>query len=97
MQNTIPDLHFVIAKIRPVWSRVGHILVMYRHDKDGKPFVYHSETYYGDDGRKTRAETIRRARDLQSGKRSCGLRQTYISVEYRRAAFAALPAGTYTP
>ena len=59
LSKTIPDLHYVVVPSRTVFTRCGHLTVFYRHDKDGRKFIYHVISHYGNDGRKTRSNACR--------------------------------------
>jgi hypothetical protein len=78
----IADMHFKVIRSRPYLAGAAHTLIVYRHDKDGKPYLYHAESFYGEDGRKTRSDAIRRGRMFQH--RFDRLRTTYIRVADRR-------------
>jgi hypothetical protein len=42
---------------------------VYRHDKDGRKFVYHVEAHYGDNGRATRADAMNYGREIVTPRR----------------------------
>lgn len=87
----IPDLHYVVVPSRTVFTRAGHVTVFYRHDKDGKPFIYHAANHYGEDGRKTRANACRLGREVVTRQRNIGLRDTFIkSADYAAVRAAGL-------
>ena len=84
----IADLHYKVIRVRPTFSRAGHALIMYRHDTEGKPFIYHVEMHYGDDGRYTRGLCFNRARDIVHRKAPFsfdGCRSTFIPASAQSA------------
>jgi hypothetical protein len=50
----VPDLHYIVVRSHTVFSRRGHLTVFFRHDKDGRKFIYHVEAHYGFSGRDPR-------------------------------------------
>jgi hypothetical protein len=79
--DRIPDLHYIVIKSRGAFVRAAHVVVFYRHDRDGKPFIYHMEPFYGSDGRKTLADARCYGRDLVERRvRFACYRQNYVRV-----------------
>lgn len=97
LSTRIPDLHFKVIPSRAVFVCAGHLTVFYRHDKDGKPFIYHVASHYGEDGRKTRANAYRLGRDVVTRKRSLPLRDTFIKSEDKQAVRAVGLNPDYCP
>lgn len=95
--KNVPDLHFVVIRSRTYFTRAGHATIFYRHDKDGRPFIYHVANHYGTDGRKTRANAYRIGRDVITRKQHLPLRDTYVKVEDRAAVRAAGLDPSYAP
>lgn len=85
----VPDLHYVVVKKSTVFARAGHATVFYRHDRDGRPFIYHLAHHYGEDGRLTRAAARRHGSDVVSRRAQMFLRDTYVGVDLRAAVRAA--------
>jgi hypothetical protein len=46
---------FISYSRNVVFCQRGHLTVFYRHDKDGRRFIYHVMAHYGSNGRTTRA------------------------------------------
>ena len=90
-KDTIPDLGYVITRGRAHFSRYACALIFYRHDREGKPYIYHVETFAGHDGRTVRRQAGERARNVIRRKAPMGLRSTYIPHNY------AKPADMYVP
>lgn len=88
--SKIEDLHYIVIKSRGHFVRAAHVVVFYRHDKDGKPFIYDNVAFYGNDGRKTRGDAMRYGRDLVNRKiRFNHYRDTYIRAMDRDAVCEA--------
>jgi hypothetical protein len=87
--NRVPDLHYIVVRSHTVFSRRGHLTVFYRHDKDGRKFIYHVETHYGFSGRTTRADAMRYGREIITRKRNLPWRNLKTRVENHAAIRAA--------
>jgi hypothetical protein len=85
----VPDLHYVVVRSHTVFSRRGHLTVFYRHDKDGRRFIYHVMAHYGDSGRTTRADAMRYGREIVTRKRNMPLRNLAIKADDRATVRAA--------
>lgn len=85
MSKRIPDLHYKVFPVTPHFSKRGHMLAFYRHDKDGRPYLYHQEHFYGEDGRATRLAAYRRAKAVVNRLEPMGLRNTHIPIGGRQA------------
>ena len=69
--------------------RRGHLTVFYRHDKDGRKFIYHVEAHYGDNGRATRADAVRYGREIVTLERQLPWCNLKTRVENHAAIRAA--------
>jgi hypothetical protein len=85
----IPDLHYVVIKCQTFFARAGHATVFYRHDKDGRKFIYHVANHYGENGRDTRARARRHGRDIVTRKLSMGYRNLTVRGDDRATVRAA--------
>jgi hypothetical protein len=83
--RTIPDLSYIVVKIKPHFNRAGHILVLYRHDREGNPYIYHVESFYGADGIVTRSTAMRRGRNIVTYKEQISLRSIDLSAGWKKA------------
>jgi hypothetical protein len=90
----IKDMHYKVVRVPACFTRVAYMLVIYRHDKDDKAFLYHAEHFYGEDWRKVRSQAFARGRAIQYGRWGGMLRSLWIRVD-SRAAFDML--GIYDP
>ena len=89
LSKKIPDLYFKVARIPGTWyARSGHVLVFYRHDKDGKPFIDDVMQFYGDNGRETRSTAIRRGHAVIERNEFRGFLSTYVPSQCREAVRA---------
>lgn len=91
-KQRIADMNYSVFRRSSVFTRRGYLLIIYRHDKDGRPFLYHTERFYGQDGRKLRSQAIARGKALQSHF-DC-YRDTHI-LAAERSIFAS--TGFYIP
>jgi hypothetical protein len=87
--NRVPDLHYIVVRSHTVFCRRGHLTVFYRHDRDGRKFIYHVANHYGEDGRDTRARARRYGRDIVTRKQNMPLRNLAINVDDRATVRAA--------
>lgn len=60
--NPVTGLCYAVLRIRTTFSRAGHVVVFFRRMADGKDYLNDIETFYGRDGRLTRAEAMRCAK-----------------------------------
>jgi hypothetical protein len=89
----VPDLYYVVVRSHTAFCRRGHLTVFYRHDKDGRKFIYHVEAHYGDNGRATRAEACSFGREIITRKRQLPWR----NLKTRNENHAAIPAAGLDP
>lgn len=85
----ISDLAYKVVRIPTAFSPAGHMLVFYRHDKDGNPYVDDVSYFYGPNGRYTRHIACQRGRNVVAGNEPRGLRSLFVKADAQKA-FAAL-------
>ncbi|TXH46990.1 MAG: hypothetical protein E6Q97_28300 [Desulfurellales bacterium] len=83
MTKQIRDMHYKVFPVAAYFSRCAHMALIYRHDKDGNPFVYHVHVEYGQKGRLTRSAAIAFAHSVLE-RRWHGMRNTYVSARHRQ-------------
>ena len=81
------DLEYTIVKARRVhFSRVGYACVITQSTAYAdERAIYHIETFYGDDGVKTRAKARRYGASICKGALVQGYRNQYLPVEFPQA------------
>lgn len=95
MRKKIPDLQYKVVRVRSVFCRAKYLLVFYRHDKDGAPFIDDVKTFVGENCAETRKRAFVRARAIVTGKEPRGWRELFISSD-ARSVVRALGVGMPT-
>jgi hypothetical protein len=85
----VPDLHYIVVRSHTAFCLCGHLTVFYRHDKDGRKFIYHVTEHYDFDGRATRAGAMRYGREIVTRKRNMPLRNLAVKTDDRATVRAA--------
>jgi len=85
----IPDLHFKVIPAEHVFCRAAHLVVFFRHDKDGRAFIDDNFIFYGENGTKTRAAAFAYGRNIVTRRTPRPLRNTYITAGNRARVRAA--------
>lgn len=63
-----PKYETLLVRGASVFSRSAYAVILCLRDRFDRPYRHHVETFYGQDGRKVRAEAMRYAKAAREGK-----------------------------